>query len=129
MNTVSTVEVHGRLRESLQALGPGNYNVITRDAANITCIIVLNNALQITQPAVLNAVVTTTMVTCNGANDGIINNNCIRPAVMGHMNTALTEEQGGRPQEPLAGLAPGTYDVRIRDAVNTACVISTEPGR
>ena len=27
---------------------------------------------QITQPAVLNAIVTPTMVTCNGANDGII---------------------------------------------------------
>ena len=53
-------------------LGPGNYNVITRDAAHITCVITLDNALQITQPAILNAVVTPTMVTCNGANDGII---------------------------------------------------------
>ena len=34
--------------------------------------IVLNNALLITQPAILNATVTPTMVTCNGANDGII---------------------------------------------------------
>jgi hypothetical protein len=32
----------------------------------------LNNAVVISQPAVLKATVTPTMVTCNGANDGII---------------------------------------------------------
>ncbi len=37
-------------------LVPGNYNVRIRDAANNTCVIILNPALQITQPPVLNAV-------------------------------------------------------------------------
>ena len=73
MNTVSTEAVHGRAPGSFTALGPGNYNVQIRDAAHTACVIVLNNALQITQPAILNAVVTPTNVTCNGANDGIIN--------------------------------------------------------
>ena len=41
------------------ALSPGNYNVQIRDAAHPSCVIVLNNALQITQPAALGAVVTT----------------------------------------------------------------------
>ncbi len=57
---------------SFTGLGPGTYNVQIRDAAHTGCIIVLNNALVITQPAILKATVTPTMVTCNGANDGII---------------------------------------------------------
>ena len=57
------------------ALVPGNYNVRIRDAAHTSCMIVLNNALVITQPPVLRATVTPTMVTCNGANDGIIIDN------------------------------------------------------
>ena len=107
-------------------LGPGNYNVITRDAAHITCVITLNNALQITQPAMLNAVVTPTMVTCNGANDGIIN---ITAATGGYgtyeysINGGTTWQASGT----FNGLAPGTYDVRIRDAVNTTCVIILNP--
>ena len=53
---------------SFTGLGPGTYNVQIRDAAHPGCIIVLNNALLITQPAILKATVTPTMVTCNGAN-------------------------------------------------------------
>ena len=57
---------------SFTGLGPGTYNVQIRDAAHTGCVIVLNNALVITQPPVLRATVTPTMVSCNGANDGII---------------------------------------------------------
>ncbi len=55
------------------ALGPGTHNVQIRDAAYTGCYIVLNPALAITQPAVLQANVASTNVTCNGAADGIIN--------------------------------------------------------
>ena len=54
-------------------LAPGNYNVQIRDAAHTGCVMVLNASLAITQPAVLSAVVTPTNVSCNGANNGIIN--------------------------------------------------------
>ena len=50
----------------------GTYNVQIRDAAHTGCVIVINPALVITEPAVLNATVTPTMVTCFGANDGMI---------------------------------------------------------
>ncbi len=103
-------------------LGPGNYNVRIRDAVHTGCVIVLNNALQITQPAILNAVVTPTNVTCNGANDGIIN---ITSPVGGY-GTYEYSINGGTDWYASGlfnGLAPATYDVRIRDAVNTGCEI------
>ncbi len=89
--------------------------------------IVLNNALQITQPAVLNAVVTPTMVTCNGANDGIIT----ITAPTGGYGTYEYSINGGTSWQAsgtFTGLAPAIYDVRIRDAANTACVIVLNPG-
>ncbi|HVN59277.1 MAG TPA: PKD domain-containing protein [Bacteroidales bacterium] len=107
---------------SFTGLGPGNYNVQIRDAAHITCVKVLNNSLSITQPAALNAVVTPIMVTCNGANDGII-------AITGPTGGYGTYEysiSGGTSWQAsgnFTALAPATYDVRIRDAANTACVI------
>ncbi|MFZ2339144.1 MAG: PKD domain-containing protein [Bacteroidales bacterium] len=103
-------------------LVPGNYNVRIRDAANITCFIVLNSALQITQPPVLNATVSAVMITCNGANDGRID---ITSATGGYGTYEYSVSGGGSWQ--LAGsfgnLAPGIYNVRIRDAVNNDCVI------
>ena len=103
-------------------LVPGNYNVRIRDAANNSCVIVLNGALQITQPPVLNAVVSAVMVTCNGANDGQIN--ITSPS--GGYGTYEYSINGGtnwQSSGSFTNLAPGIYDVRIRDAVNTGCVI------
>ena len=48
-------------------LGPGNYNVQMRDAANNSCIKVLNNAYSIIQLPAVSALVTPAMVTCDGA--------------------------------------------------------------
>jgi hypothetical protein len=53
-------------------LTPGTYNVQIRDADYTFCYRVLNPMLLITQPPVLRATVSWTMVTCNGANDGTI---------------------------------------------------------
>ena len=111
---------------SFTGLGPGNYNVRIRDAASITCIIVLNNALQITQPAILSAAVTPTMVTCNGANDGIIR----ITAPSGGYGTYEYSINGGtnwQASGTFNGLAPGTFDVRIRDAANIGCVVTLNP--
>jgi gliding motility-associated-like protein len=109
------------------ALGPGNYNVQIRDAAHTACVRVLNNALQITQPAILNAVVTPTNVSCNGANNGIIN----ITAPVGGYGTYEYSIDGGTGWQGtglFTGLTPATYDVRIRDAVNTGCVIVLNNG-
>jgi len=107
-------------------LAPGNYNVQIRDAAYPTCVIVLNNSLSITQPAVLNAVVTPTMVTCNGANDGIIT---ITSPTGGYGTYEYSINGGGSwsGSGTFPGLAPGSYNVQIRDAANTGCVIILNP--
>ena len=107
---------------SFTALGPGNYNVQIRDAAHTTCVIVLNNSLQITQPASLNAVVTPTNVTCNGSNDGIIS---ITTPVGGYGTYEYSIDGGAGWQGAglFTNLVPAIYDVRIRDAAHTGCII------
>ena len=104
------------------ALVPGNYNVQIRDAAHTGCVIVLNASLPITQPAALTAVVTPTNVTCNGANDGIIN----ITAPTGGSGTYEYSNNGGTTWQASGlfnGLIPATYNVQIRDAANPACLI------
>ncbi len=108
-------------------LGPGNYNVQMRDATYRNCVRVLNSSYTITQPPVLNASVTFTMVTCNGANNGVIT---ITSPTGGYgtYEYSITGGTTWQPSGTFGGLAPGTYDVRIRDAANAGCVITLNPG-
>ncbi len=103
-------------------LGPGNYNVQIRDAAHITCVIVLNNALQITQPAVLHAVVSSTNVTCNSADDGIISIT-VPTGGSGAYEYSVDGGSTWSASGLFNGLAPATYEVRIRDFASPACEI------
>ncbi len=127
MNILSTAEVPGRHQETSRDLVTGTYNVQIRDAAHTSCVIVLNNALVITQPAVLRATVTPAMVTCNGANDGIIS---ITNPLGGYGTYEYSINAGGSWQlaNTYTNLAPGIYDVRIRDAAHIACEIVLNPG-
>jgi len=108
-------------------LTPGTYNVQIRDAAYPTCYKVLNGSLTITQPAVLKATVTSTMVSCNSANDGIIN---ITGPSGGSGNYEYSIDGGTTwlATSLFNGLIPDSYDVRIRDAANTACEIILNGG-
>ncbi len=104
-------------------LAPGNYDVRIRDAANTACVIVLNPALAITEPAVLSATVASTNVTCFGAADGTIT---ITNPLGGYGTYEYTVNGGGTWQASgtFTALAPGFYNVKIRDAANPACVIT-----
>ena len=101
-------------------LATGTYNIRIRDAVNTTCIIALP-AVVITQPAVLNAAVASTNVSCYGSSDGTI-------TISGPTGGSLSYEysiNGGAnwfASGNFTGVAPGFYNVQIRDAVNTACV-------
>ena len=53
-------------------LAPGTYNVQIRDAAYPGCYRILDGMLLISQPAVLRAMISSTMITCFGADDGTI---------------------------------------------------------
>ncbi len=103
-------------------LVPGSYNVRMRDAANVTCVLVLNPALAVTQPAQLAATVGKTNVTCFGANDGTITIS----SVSGGYGTYEYTIDGGATWQPsgnYTNLAPGFYNVQVRDAAQTGCVL------
>ena len=93
-----------------------------RDAAHISCEMVLNAALVITQPAVLSATVAGSNVTCNGAGDGTIS---ITAPAGGYGTYEYTVNGGTSWQSSgsFTSLLPGFYNVQIRDAANTGCII------
>ncbi len=107
-------------------LAPASYNVRIRDKAHITCVIVLDPALVITEPAVLSATLASTNVTCFGSADGTIT---ITNPLGGYGTYGYSVNGGGSWQASgnFTNLAPGSYDVRIRDAANTTCVIVLNP--
>ncbi len=81
---------------------------------NKGCIIVLNNALTISEPSVLNANVGSTDVTCAGANNGTIT--ITNPT--GGYGTFEYSNTGGTSWQAtgiFTNLLPGTYNVQIRD--------------
>jgi gliding motility-associated-like protein/uncharacterized repeat protein (TIGR01451 family) len=105
---------------SFTGLAPATYSVQLRDMANIACAIVLGDQI-ITQPAVLNASVAKTNVTCFAANDGTIT---VSAPTGGYgtyeyrLGTGTWQSSGS-----FTGLAPATYNVQIRDKENPACAI------
>ncbi|WP_346861882.1 HYR domain-containing protein [uncultured Draconibacterium sp.] len=109
------------------------FDVRVRDANDITCVIPLDTALIIIQPDSLFADLDSTNITCFGAGNGTIS--LTNPA--GGSGTYEYTVNGGVSWENTGdynSLAPGTYDVRIRDANNPSCertldgaLVLTEP--
>jgi gliding motility-associated-like protein len=105
------------------------YNVQIRDAAHTSCVIDLDgngNTTTVTEPDVLSATVTVTNVTCNGVDDGEIN---ITSPLGGYGTYEYSIDGGSTWQSTGAftGIAPATtYDVQIRDAAHTSCVIDLD---
>ena len=91
-----------------------------------SCVVILNGSLRITEPPVGSEQLAKTNITCFGANDGTIT---ISSPSGGYGTYEYSINGGGSWQ--LAGtytnLAPGNYDVRIRDAAHTGCVIVLNP--
>ncbi len=106
-------------------LQPATYDVRIRDAAHTGCIITLTPQV-ISEPDILSATVASTLVTCNGANNGTIT---ITDPLGGYGTYAYTINGGASWQSSgtFTNLAPGTYDVRIRDAAHIACEIVLDP--
>jgi hypothetical protein len=83
---------------------------------------IINPALEITQPDVLSATIGSTAVTCYGSNDGTIT---ITNPAGGYgtyeytINGAIAWQVSGT----FTGLAPGYYNVQIRDAAYAGCVV------
>ncbi|NSW93747.1 MAG: PKD domain-containing protein, partial [Bacteroidales bacterium] len=108
-------------------LGPGNYNVQMRDADQPGCIRILNNSLRITQPEMLRATVIKTDVSCSGNNDGTITISSPSGG-SGNYQYSIDGGQSWQDSGDYTGRIPGTYDVRIRDAMNMNCYVILNPG-
>jgi hypothetical protein len=106
---------------SKDGLNPGSYSVTIKDKNGCSA----TKPFTITQPPILNATLTTTNVTCNGANDGTI---------------SVTNPQGGhgtfeysiggidwQATGSFLNLPNDTYSVQIRDEAHTECVIILDP--
>jgi hypothetical protein len=114
-----TSPIVGQVTDEVTGRAAGTYYVKITDFNG--CWIFAN--ITLTQPAVLNAVVTPTNVTCNGVPDGIIN----ITAPTGGSGAYEYSKDGGSGWQVgglFNALAPATYDVRIRDLANPTCAIT-----
>ena len=106
-------------------LAAGTYSYSVKDALNCTPV---TGSVTIQQPGVLNAIVASTDVSCNGLNDGTIT---ISNPTGGFGTYQYTINGGSTWQSPNVGgsftftnLPPATYNVQIRDAAHPSCVIT-----
>jgi gliding motility-associated-like protein len=107
-------------------LAAASYNVRMRDAANPTCVRILNAALVITQPTVVTATVNSTNVSgCFGNNNGAIN----MTAPSGGSGAYQYSINGGfvwQVSPNFPSLTAGNYIVLVRDAAQTVCVTTLD---
>ncbi|MBN2273598.1 MAG: immunoglobulin domain-containing protein, partial [Bacteroidales bacterium] len=105
-------------------LGPGTYNVQIRDAAAITCFRVLNNALVITQPDVLNVndIIITKGLTCNEGSDGqlqaVVSGGTTPYTYDWYVHNGSTWVTINQYTQTATSLPQGWYEVRVNDANN-----------
>jgi hypothetical protein len=111
---------------SFSYLGPDLYDVYMRDAAHTLCTKLVRLGLRIEEPDELDATVTDTDITCNGAADGIIT----VTSPTGGWGTYEFMITGGSwttyagPYIQFTNLGVGSYDVSVRDAANATCEIN-----
>jgi uncharacterized repeat protein (TIGR01451 family) len=106
---------------SFTGLAANVYSVQIRDAAAPTCAVTLGNQT-IIQPAVLNATVNKTDVSCFGGSNGSI----ILSSPTGGGGTYQYRLDAGiwQASSSFTGLLPNTYAVQIRDAATPSCIVT-----
>ncbi|GAP69379.1 protein containing PKD repeat [Bacteroidales bacterium 6E] len=110
--------INWQLNPSFTGLVPNIYHVMIRDGNG--CEVTLNPALEI---YILTAVVSITPVSCFGETDGKIE--ILNPAGgSGSYDYSINGGTSWQSSGTFHNLAPGSYDVRIRDAVQTYCVVN-----
>jgi gliding motility-associated-like protein len=105
---------------SFPGLSAATYIVRIRDRAAQGCIITLNGNLIITQPAELNANLSFTNATCFGKNNGNITISSPSGGSGAYQYT-ITGAAPWNGSGTFNNLAPGTYNVIMRDGGATSC--------
>lgn len=112
---------NGATNASITGVMAGTYTVTVAD--NNAC--TNSSSVTITEPAAISLSATVTDITCNGANDGMID-----LSVMNGTTPYAYLWSNGDTIEDIMGLGAGTYTVTVTDAVNATASQSytvTEP--
>jgi hypothetical protein len=104
--------------ETFNLLGPNSYTVIVKDSTGLTKPL---GIVTITEPAVLDATVTSLNSTTAGLNNGEIHIT-LPTGGSGSFEYALVGDRPWQSSADFYYLGPKTYNVQMRDAVNTGCV-------
>ena len=112
---------HGPTSEDVTGLTAGDFTITVTDAGSCS----QDSTFTVIEPVVLNATVNSTGVTCTGGNDGSIT---ISSPTGGSGSYDYTINGGTSWQGSgtFTTLSAGTYDVRIRDALETTCVVTLD---
>ncbi|MCB8963405.1 MAG: HYR domain-containing protein, partial [Bacteroidales bacterium] len=108
-------------------LAPGTYNVQIQDANDLSCIVELNSAVEITEPPVMTADVTLTHISCFGAGDGSIT---VSNPQGGHgtyevsLNGSNWFTISAVTPYTFNNLSPNSYTVMIRDLAQISCILN-----
>jgi len=103
-------------------LSEGFYTVLIRDKENPACILNVVTNLEITRPSPLNGDISNVNISCFGLTDGSI---IISNPSGGYGNFEFSLDSSNWQQEAnFENLSPGIFTVYIRDADNSACVIT-----
>lgn len=111
---------------SFTDLAPNTYDVKIRDANINVCYKTLDGSLTLSEPPALSADHDSSNITCNGDDDGTIT---ISNPAGGSGNYQYTIDGGSTAWQSsgsFTNLAPGTYDVRMRDANNPTCELNID---
>ncbi|TVR69751.1 MAG: hypothetical protein EA408_12295, partial [Marinilabiliales bacterium] len=105
-------------------LTPGTYRVWMRDEEHPGCMMFLDE-ITLTEPAELQGSVSSTVITCNGADDGSIT---VSGATGGSGDYEFSIDDGvdWQSDASFGGLGAATYQVWMRDANFPACEIFLE---
>jgi gliding motility-associated-like protein len=113
---------HGPTTEDVNTLAAGIYTLNVSDGEGCEA----DSLFTVAEPAILCAMVDSTQVTCVGGSDGMI---MLSAPSGGSGSYEYTIDGGSSWQSSgnFTGLTAGIYDVWIRDASATACVIVLDP--
>ncbi|NVO08323.1 MAG: SprB repeat-containing protein, partial [Bacteroidales bacterium] len=102
----------------------GTYNVQMRDKNTPTCVKILNAALIITQPLQHTATINITNIPCpESGNVGAISFVGTSGGPSGNYDWTINNGTTWNLVNPnFTNLAPGSYNLKIRDGVNTTCI-------
>lgn len=108
-------------------LSAGDYTLLIRDQSNTTCIS-SSKIVRISEPTIITFATSQINVGCFGGDNGeliITANGGVGGAGSGTYQYSIDNGATWQDENSFSGLIADTYDVVVRDAVNTTCVTET----